>query len=80
MPPPPHPSLGISTMTGPTRHSTSEPLRPSPPDSRHGDEDRVGHPVLDLPLGDIKSDSRLRGHALLYSVSVFLSIGVWLFG
>ncbi|BEJ11817.1 hypothetical protein CspHIS471_0202770 [Cutaneotrichosporon sp. HIS471] len=67
-------------MAGTPRHSTSEPLLPSPPESRNDDESRVGHAVLDLPLGDIKSDSRLRGHALLYSVSVFLSIGVWLFG
>ncbi|GMK56482.1 hypothetical protein CspeluHIS016_0303220 [Cutaneotrichosporon spelunceum] len=67
-------------MTGATRHSTSEPLLPSPPDSHTDDERRVGHAVLDLPLSDIKSDSRLRGRPLLYSVSCFLSLGVWLFG
>lgn len=67
-------------MTGTARHSTSEPLLPSPPDSRDGSVER-NHPILDhLPLDEIKSDSRLRGHSLLYSVSVFLSIGVWLFG
>lgn len=67
-------------MTGTDRHSTSEPLLPSPPDSRSGSLEVRGPRVLDLPLSEIKTDSRLRGNRLLYSVSVFLSIGVWLFG
>ncbi|OCF35876.1 hypothetical protein I316_02369 [Kwoniella heveanensis BCC8398] len=33
-----------------------------------------------IPLVHGKTDTRLKGHKLLYSVSVFLSIGVWLFG
>ncbi|ORY28027.1 putative receptor [Naematelia encephala] len=39
-------------------------------------------PVTDpsIPLVHAKTGSKLKGHALLYSVSVFLSIGVWLFG
>lgn len=68
-------------MTGTTGNSATDPLLPSPPDSRAGslveDGDRL---PIDLGVAEIKSDSRLRGNALLYSVSVFLSIGVWLFG
>lgn len=69
-------------MTGTSGNSATDPLLPSPPDSRAGSllEDGPNRVVLDLPVTDIKSDSRLRGNALLYSVSVFLSIGVWLFG
>ncbi|WVO17337.1 hypothetical protein L204_105029 [Cryptococcus depauperatus] len=33
-----------------------------------------------IPLARGKTQHKLVGHALLYSVSVFLSIGVWLFG
>ncbi|WWC92436.1 uncharacterized protein L201_007394 [Kwoniella dendrophila CBS 6074] len=33
-----------------------------------------------VPLVRGKTDHKLKGHKLLYSVSVFLSIGVWLFG
>lgn len=62
------------------RHSTTEPLLPSPPDSRRGDSLENGPRALDIPLGELKTNSRLRGNSLLYSVSVFLSIGVWLFG
>ena len=33
-----------------------------------------------IPVVHGKTDNRLRGKSLLYSVTVFLSIGVWLFG
>ncbi|WRT70803.1 uncharacterized protein IL334_007802 [Kwoniella shivajii] len=35
---------------------------------------------ISVPLVRGKTDHKLKGHKLLYSVSVFLSIGVWLFG
>ncbi|WWC72683.1 uncharacterized protein I206_106647 [Kwoniella pini CBS 10737] len=37
-------------------------------------------PDPSVPLVRGKTDHKLTGHKLLYSVSVFLSIGVWLFG
>jgi hypothetical protein len=33
-----------------------------------------------IPLVHGKTNNKLKGKSLLYSVSVFLSIGVWLFG
>lgn len=33
-----------------------------------------------MPAATGVNATGLRGHSLLYSVSVFLSIGVWLFG
>lgn len=69
-----------------------QPAPPSPPprysnsgnsEGTHAD-DRISSDTLraqpPVPVVHGTTKSRLRGTKLLYSVSVFLSIGVWLFG
>lgn len=43
-------------------------------------EDSATMPDPSIPIVNPKIQRKLVGHNLLYSVSAFLSIGVWLFG